>query len=272
MAKRLAILLGCCLALVATTARANTAFTMSEDQLLGRLGVSYFTTSSYFDDDGGQQKVDGMFYRDIGGHLEFRWAVLDRLELGIKAHLRHQYLTDDFVDDTETGIGDVEADTVLRLVGGTRAALGVSAAVKAPFFYDETKNLPSGDGQVDVEGRVLGAVKFSMFTIGADGGYRYRADFPADQLVYGGEVGFAYKIVYGVARLDVYSSMGNEDDNDQFRGDWMHGPDYDVGLAAITVGLKASNHWSVDLTASTVAWGRNHAAGTTLILGSNVRY
>ncbi len=257
------------LLLAAAPGMADTAFTMSERQLLGRFGVSYFVTSNYLDDDGDRRQLPDTFYREIAGHLELRWALLGRLELGFATHVQNQYLTDNFDDYNRTNLGDVEFDVLLRLLGGTRAALGVSVKGKFPFFYDESDDLPPGDGQIDVEGRVLAGLKFSLFTAAGDFGYRFRAEDPADQYVYGVEIGFAHSIVYGLLRLDGYASLGNEEKDAELRY-WQHGPDYDAGYVNVKCGVKISNHWSVDLTTSYSAYGRNIAQGTTLILGTNV--
>ena len=255
----------------AVPALADTAFTMSERQLMGRLGLSYYVTSNYLDGEGDRHHLHEAFYREIGGHLTLRWAVLDKVELGFAAHVINQYINDKFDEENETALGDVELDTLWRIIGGHRAALGVSAKVKLPYFYDETKPLPPGDGQLDLEGRVLGGVKISLFTVGVDVGYRYRDEDPADLYVCGAEIGFAYNIVYGTLRLDGHSSVGNEADDAQTVY-WQRGPDYDAGYTHIQVGIKAGNHWSFDFTAIYPAYGRNISQGTMLLLGTNVQY
>jgi hypothetical protein len=257
--------------LFAHVAAADTAFTMSERQVLGRLGVSYFVTSNYLDDDGDKQVLNDAHYREIGGHLAVRSAVLDRIELGLAIHVLNQFLTDNFDEYNETALGDMELDTVVRIVGNHRAALSVSAMAKIPMFYDETEPLPPGDGQVDLEGRVLASVKISLFTIGGDFGYRYRDAAPADLYVYGGEIGFAYSIVYGAFRLDGYSSARNEDDNAEARY-WQQGPDYDAGFTKALFGIKAGNHWSFDLTGIYTVYGRNIAEGMRYMLATNVAF
>lgn len=262
----------------AVPARAN-AFTMAENQLLGRLGVSYFLTSNYFDNHGDVEKnVDKLHYRDVSGHLWLRWAVLDSLELGLHPRFRYQYRTyetpepdSEFQEDTSTEMGDLDLDAQWRIFGNQWVAIAVDGLVKLPYFYDEDAELPPGDGQLDAEGRLLAATRFSLFNAGLDFGYRYRDEDPADLWVYGGEFGFAYSIVYGKLRVEGASSAGNAADDAELR-DFLHGPDYALGTTAITFGIKPSNHWRLDLTASHTVWGRNAAQGTTLMLATGVEY
>jgi len=248
------------------------AFTMSEGDLFGRLGVSYFVTSNYRNDDGEVKRGEGdLFYRDVGGHFWLRWSVLDAVDLGLYGNLRNQYRDSDFNEDSSFEMGDLEFDTRVRLVGGTRAALAVSALVKLPWFYDADADLPPGDGQIDAEGRLWGAVKFSLFTAGMDGGYRYRAGEPADVYVYGGELGFGWKIVYGKARVEGEASVGNAEDDAETR-DFLKGPDYAMLRTNIMFGVRINNHWSLDVTGIYTAYGRNVAHGMTYMLATNILY
>jgi hypothetical protein len=242
------------------------------------LGVSYFLTSNYFDNQGDVKKSENkLHYRDVTGNLWLRWAVVDELELGLHPMFRYQYLTYEttsepnshFQEDESTEMSDIELDAQVRLFGNQWVAVSVDGLVKLPYFYDKNADLPAGDGQVDAEGRLLAATRFSLFTAGAEFGYRYRAEDPADVWLYAGEFGFSYSIVYGKLRLDAVSSLGNEEDDAEAR-DFLHGPDYALGKTSLTFGIKPTNHWFLDLTASHTVWGRNAAQGTTLMLATGL--
>jgi hypothetical protein len=269
-----ALLLGL---LTAQTAAAD-AFTLDERHFLGRLGVSYCVLSQYRDDDGViVNSPNNLFYRDIGGHLWLRFGVFEAMEVGAYQRFRGQYLsvndpiTDKIDEATSNKFGDLDLDVKARLVGGPRWAVSVDGLVKLPYFYDKKDDLPPGDGQLDVEGRVLAAMKFSLFTGGIDGGYRFRAGEPADLWLYGAELGFNFNIVYGRARLDGYASARNQDRNAK-QYDFMHGPDYALGQAMITFGVLPTNWFGIDFTATYPIYGRNVAQGLTYMLASSITF
>jgi len=271
----LAMLVVCCL--TAQPVWAN-AFTMAEKSILARAGVFYFLTSQWRDDNGDlHTSQNQLHYQDIGADVAMRWAPFDSWELGVHSRYRHQFETfkdpetGKFTDETSDAVGDVDLDTMWRFVGGERGAAAVSALVKLPYLYDKDQTLPAGDGQLDAEARLLGALRFSLFTGGVDFGYRYRDGDPADQWVYGVDLGFTYSMVYGRFRLDGRASAKNEAE-DAEQVEFMYGPDYAIGTTAITFGLQATNHLGVDFTAAFTAYGRNIAQGTTLLLAANLAF
>jgi hypothetical protein len=267
------------------------AFTLGEQKFYGRFGISYSLLSQYRNDDGRiLNSPNDLLYQDVEEHLMVRGGVMDALDIFIDATAREQTLRQINVPNTYTSLnngqeyrgvhdvnensaamGDLDLGVKGRMVGNDRAAFSAQGLVKLPYFYNVHHALPPGDGQVDIEGRLLGAVKVSLFTLGADAGFRYRAGGPADLVVYGAEAGFNYSIVYARVRLDGYVGLHNQAKN-AAQHDFLHGPDYDLGDTLVTIGIQATNFLSLDLTGSYTAYGRNVANGAAYMLGINLLF
>ena len=237
------------------------AFTMPEGQFVGLLGARYFNSYHYFNEDGHVTRgSSNLYYRDITGFVRLNAGVTDNFEFSLYVPGRWQYLSNDFDETTSYAMGDTEVQGTIKFVGGNRGALALTGLAKLPFFYDRDAELPAGDGQVDLESRLLAAARASFFTFDIFGGYRYRFDDPADVWRYGGGVGFSYSIVFGSVGLDGYASARNQDDDAKPR-DFLHGPDYALGMLNIELGVEFTENLGLSLLSQYTAYGRNAAYG-----------
>jgi len=271
--RRIASLVVLFLLLGSATALAEPgAFTLPESQILGHFGVRYFLTSQYLDRDGEIVDIEPQTkFREIGGIVQMQVGVTEDLELGVLLPGHYMYRTTDFDDETSYWLGDIEVDVAYCALGGSRAALTTAGKIVLPFFYDAEDELPPGYGKVYAEARLLGAVRFSLFTAGIDGGYRWWDGDPADMWRYGGELNFVYNIVYGGVRLDGYASAGNYNENAESTY-FYHAPDYCLGKVNIKMGVMFTNHVGLELLAGHTAYGRNVAYGTDYQLTVVYRY
>ena len=237
------------------------AFTLPDGQFLGALGVRYFNSYHYFDNEGTVTRGESnLLYRDITPFLGIDVGVTDNFELNAFLPFRYQYVSDDFDETTTYALGDFSAEGTFKFVGGNRGAMAVTLLAKLPMFYDPEEDLPPGDGQIDLESRLLAAVRASFFTFSINGGYRYRFEDPSDVWRYGGSIGFNYSIVSGAVGLDGYASAKNQEDDAEWR-DFTTGPDYALGLATLDLGVMFTENLGMMFLAQYTAYGRNAAYG-----------
>lgn len=255
-----------------TTAAWADAFTMPESQFLGRFGVHYFTSTQFRDDDGKLQDYDAdIYYRDIAGLVELAVGVTETVELDVNLMMGWQHLTGDKIDETNWALRDVNFGVQWEALGGNRAALSVAGGIKLPFFYDPGKDLPAGDGQFDFEGRLLGAVRFSLFTLGAGGGYRLRAGDPVDVWLYGAEINFTYNVVFGGVRLNGETATAKANDDAEWKF-FYQGPEYDRLTTDVHLGVFFTQHLALEFLTLIPVAGRNIASGPIYRLAFVYRY
>lgn len=155
--------------------------------------------------------------------------------------------------------------------------LSTSLLVKLPYLYDENEILPTGNGQEDIEFRVLiGKSLYPYGYFGVEAGYRYRADAPSDEYRYLIEYGYDINAnVYLRTKLDGILSANNADidtNNDSVVGNLSLAPEFDLGKLEMTVGYnfgQASQgpRWGVEFTYTNEIYGENSLQGETLSLG-----
>jgi hypothetical protein len=145
----------------------------------------------------------------------------------------------------------------------------VQGLVKIPAGYDKNIALPLGNGQVDVEVRLL--IGKSLWPLpmylGLEAGYRYRADEPSDEYKYLLEVGGSVTDSFGLrAKLDGTASVKNADKVTDVSGNPVASLEYDLGKLELTAGYSFTKQWTGEFTYTPNIYGKNTAAGSTLSL------
>jgi hypothetical protein len=178
------------------------------------------------------------------------------------------------VPTTGSGLSDVELGIRYQWQAEP-FVLSTSMLVKLPYLYDEDDALPTGNGQEDIEFRVLiGKSLYPYGYFGLEAGYRYRADAPSDEYRYLIEYGYDIsKNVYFRTKLDGTQSANNADvtDSDTF-GNLSLAPEFDLGKLELTLGYNftassSNSRWGVEFTYTDEVYGDNALQGETLSLG-----
>ncbi|MBD2842729.1 transporter [Erythrobacter rubeus] len=169
------------------------------------------------------------------------------------------------VTTSNSGIGDVDLGLKYSISDGP-FVVSVQGLAKLPYLYSENAALPLGNGQLDLEGRLLvgrSLGKFGYF--GAEIGYRYRAEEPSDEIRYLVEYGFDLTdSLYTRAKLDGILSVGNAADVATANPANPSIPlEFDLGRLEATVGYKFTDRFAFEFTAAPNIYGDNTLQGTT---------
>lgn len=176
---------------------------------------------------------------------------------------------------TSSGLGDAEVGVRYQWQAEP-FVLSTSLLVKLPYLYDENEALPRGNGQEDIELRVLvGKSLYPYGYFGVEAGYRFRTDAPSDEYRYLIEYGIDInKNIYFRTKLDGIQSANNAEvvsgTNSQL-GNLALLSEFDLGKLELTVGYNfgqpAKKRWGLEFTYTQEIYGDNTLQGETLSLG-----
>ena len=207
---------------VATLAMAAALLTLLRSQALGGAWVvqkddwrveSYnksYRADTDFDADGNKApKPNNGEYSEFRTEFKADYGFSDRLNLLLAAPLKWAEYEDDNVNLKTDGVEDIRIGAKYAFNDDPVASrvFSVQATVKIPGGYDKDESPPLGDGQTDVELRLLVGQSFlreretrdagalprgdprgeatrDRAFAGLELGYRWRADAPADEIVY----------------------------------------------------------------------------------------
>ena len=169
------------------------AWVTPTDEAYARVGIASTATRHWHDFDGKRQRIpDGGRYEETYLSTYVAMGIERNLELSLSLLAKHARLDDDLEDSRTRGLGDIGVGLKLGL-GGTTVVRSVQVRFDIPTFYDDEEVPPLGDGQLDVDLRgLLGASLWSLGIpgyVGAEAGYRHRAEDPGDGWVYMLEAG-----------------------------------------------------------------------------------
>ncbi|MCC7431208.1 hypothetical protein IT568_10220 [bacterium] len=96
-----------------------------------------------------------------------------------------------------------------------KIVLANQLTVKIPTGYDNTNTPALGSGQTDFDLKILAGGSFHPVPLYASGeiGFRYRTDFPANEIPYAAEIGYTFQkrfLIRGI--VDGVFSLGNTDE------------------------------------------------------------
>jgi hypothetical protein len=170
---------------------------------------------------------------------------------------------------TSNGLGDTEIGVRYQWQAEP-FVLSTSLLVKLPYLYDENDALPRGNGQEDIEFRVLvGKSLYPYGYFGVEAGYRLRTDAPSDEYRYLLEYGFDFnENTYFRTKLDGILSANNADEisgsNEQV-GNLTLLPEFDLGKVELTVGYNFGRpnkkRWGLEFTYTKEVYGENTLQG-----------
>lgn len=244
------------------------AWTMPAGTYYARMAFNAYDADERFDLHGDRAEFpnNGDFYDvNVTGYLEYGL----RPNLTLIGNLVYKYLSldDDSIESETYGFGDIEAAVRYLIADTPGGVFSIQGLVKIPEAYDETDDVPLGNGQYDLEIRLLyGRSLYPMLPgyIGMETGYRFRIDEPADEWRYLLEIGgdFTEKW-YGRVKLDGILGIGNAAHESDGFGNPAATEEYDLGKLDICMGFRLSKRFAVEVGAIPALYGENTSAGTT---------
>ncbi|MFH1153854.1 MAG: hypothetical protein V1793_08560 [Pseudomonadota bacterium] len=268
-------------ALVATGLAAGSCFagawTEDKGAVYHKLTVnSYEADEAFNDSENTVPLADHGKFSDTNISYYLEYGISDRLTaLGSVSLKQLESDTDIRVARTD-GFSDLDLGLKYRLLSGDMGVVSVQGLVKVPELYDEDEAVAMGNGQYDVEfrilyGRSLYPVVPGYFNIEA--GYRFRADEPADELRYLVEFGMDItQAIYSRLKLDGILGMNNQDSATDVSDNPTTTLNCDLGKLELALGFKLSNRWNLELGYRNEIYGKNTAAGENLSLSLILAY
>ncbi len=178
-------------------------------------------------------------------------------------------------ETTSNGLGDTEIGVRYQWQAEP-FVLSTSLLVKLPYLYDENDELPRGNGQEDIEFRVLiGKSLYPYGYFGVEAGYRVRTDTPSDEYRYLLEYGVDInENIYFRTKLDGILSANNADDIDNLDnqvGNLTLLSEFDLGKVELTLGYNFGRpnkeRWGLEFTYTKEVYGENTLQGDGFQLG-----
>lgn len=239
------------------------AWTLLQGKMYDKVSVNYYTADPNFTD------------MNLGNYLEY--GLTDTLSLINSIYykqIRNTYdsaSTSTTTTTTTSGIADIEIGLKQRLAEGAYGILSHQALAKIPGLYDKNGELPLGNGQLDMEYRLLyGLSLWRLFPGYAnfEAGYRYRAETPSDEFRYLAEVGVNItKQFYARVKLDGIVSMNNADNVADKSGNPTTIYQFDLQKLDTSLGYKLTDTWGLEMGYTPTLSGKNAAEGTTYSVG-----
>ncbi|AMV70560.1 hypothetical protein JCM30471_25540 [Desulfuromonas carbonis] len=246
------------------------AWTQKAGHLYNRVALNYYFADRNFDGDG--DRVDfannGEF-SDYNLSNYFEYGLTDPLTIfGSLAYKRIKN-DSDLRRDTTWGVGDIDLGLRQRLLDNDLGIFSVQALVKIPEAYDEDDYLPLGNGQYDIEGKILYGRSLYPLLPGYTNlelGYRWRDGAPSDEIRYLVEIGFDLaEKVYTRGKLDGIFSVDNGARTDA-TGNPTTTNNFDLAKLDLTIGYKLTPAWAIEAAWTPAIYGQNTAAGATYTL------
>lgn len=236
------------------------AWTQGKGHAYQRLAASYFNSTSAFS---GNVGFDSFTDYTVSYYGEF--GVGKRLNAFASLPFRQAENRNFGEPVRNAGFGDAELGLRYRLVDKP-FVLSAQAAFKAPYFYDPDNPLPLGNGQEDVELRLLAGKSVGRFGyLGAELGYRHRFGAPADEARYLLEYGANLsRRAYARLKLDgLLSTRSTKPSFDPNTGNPRFPLAFNLARLESTSGWRLTKTVALEFSATTTPYGANTIRGTT---------
>jgi protein XagA len=258
------------IALMLITASTATCFagawTAKRNAFYEKFAFNYYYSDANFDRDGSRHRTpDNGEFRDynINNYLEF--GLLDNLTLINSLTYKWIYNENDHLNAKGYGLGDTDLGLRYKILDSEKIGIvSTQLLVKIPGTYDKSDPLPLGNGQADLEVRLLYGRSFYPL-LPAYGnvelGYRWRFEDPSDEFRYLVEFGVDItKALYGRIKLDGIYSIDNGKKTDG-SGNPTTTNNFDLGKLDVALGYKITPALGVELSYRSDIYGQNTAAG-----------
>lgn len=242
------------------------AWTLPERQLYDKFSLNHYTSDPNFTDN------------NIGNYIEY--GLTDSLSIINSIYykrIRSEFSTTapgitTTTTSTTDGTADIEIGLKHKLTEGSFGVFSHQVMLKIPGPYEKDSALPLGNGQYDMEYRVLYGRSLSHLLfpgyVNFEAGYRYRAEAPSDEFRYLAEIGADITDrFYARAKLDGILSMNNADNIVSVNGNPTTANQFDLQKLDTALGFKLTKEWGMELGYTPTVHARNTARGTTYSLG-----
>lgn len=248
------------------------AWTAKQYSFFDKLAFNYYYSDRSYDSKGSPGKNgDNGKFEDYNVSNYFEFGLTDYLT-AINS-LSYKYLLKD-TDQARSkgyGIGDIDLGLRCNFMDNVLGVFSAQAIVKIPGFYDKNSYLPLGNGQFDIEPRLLyGRSLYPVIPgyINLEAGCRWRAVDPSDEIRYLVEFGIdIFRGLYARAKLDGIKSLNNGKKTDR-GGNPTTSNNYDLGRLDAALGYKITDNWGIELSYIHPLYGRNTAVGRTYSAGA----
>ena len=244
------------------------AWTAAKGEMYNKLTYNYSIAEGEFASNG--DRVDfcgnGKFTdQNITYYVEY--GIIDQLTVFGSIPFKFLEYSENNSWYRSQGTGDVDLGLKYNFYNGDYGVFSAQGLVKIPAFYD-VEDIPElGDGQYDVEARLLyGKSLYPHIPgyINIEVGYRYRFEEPGDQFRYLIEFGVdIFKGMYGRVKLDGIAGIGNGDDNGAGASNPNLNPNFDLGKLVIALCYAITDKWSIEVGYTPSLWGVNTSDSVT---------
>lgn len=255
------------LILVAPQMALGGAWTAKKGGMYNKLALNLFWADESFGTGGGKEDManNGEF-TDYNLTYYGEYGLVDRLTILGSIPLKRIRVRDDDSATETTGVGDIDLGFKIRFLEKP-FVFSIQSLVKIPPEYDENSRLPLGNGQLDLEFRLL--IGKSLWPLpmyfGLEGGIRFRAEEPSDELRYLVEVGGnVTKSFYLRTKLDGTESLKNSDIVSSISGSPVTTLEFDLAKLELTAGYSFKKSLGGEFTLTLPLFGENTAAGFNL--------
>ncbi len=230
--------------------------------------ATWYVSSDFWDQD--RHLNNGPHYRKLEINPLLEYGVTENITVGINAFIPDIQAAG---QGTSFGVGDVELLGRYRLWKSDYSVISTQLLVKIPETYDSDKLPLLGQGQYDVEWRLLYGHGWrwgeNNWYFNAEGGFRKRFGEPADEIRFDWRVGrksIGDKWVIDFKQENIIGLRNNSGTtlNDPFR---ERSADYDLYKATLSVLYWVNPSVGLQAGITQDVYGRNTGRGTAPFVG-----
>jgi len=240
------------------------AWVAEEGKGYGKLAFSQYSADDFYGERSDLEEFTGSEFSYYGEYgIGNKLAIYGKIQ-----HLDFEQSDTNGASISNSGLGDLDIGVRYQW-NAEPFVLSTSVLAKLPYLYDENDALALGNGQEDIELRVLIGKGLNQYGyVGAEFGYRVRLDEPSDEYRYLLEYGFSVnQNLYFRSKIDGIESADNEDFANSPAGNLSLATAFSVGKLELTGGWNFGNagsdgeRWGVEFTYTDDLYGDNTLDG-----------